>query len=76
MFPWQVFGLTGSDLLAGLPGRFRVQCHGWRSYLFTAAGQFRSRTGFPFHPPLPEEPSECLSTLYRVGVHRNPIDCG
>jgi hypothetical protein len=26
MFPWQVFGLTGSDLVARLPRRPRVQC--------------------------------------------------
>jgi hypothetical protein len=58
MFPWQVFGLTGSDLLARLPKRISAQCRVWRSYLLTAAGQFRSRTGFPFHPPLREEPSE------------------
>jgi hypothetical protein len=50
MFPRQVFGLAGSTLLAGLPRCF-TQCHLRRSYLLTAAGQFRSFTGFPFHSP-------------------------
>lgn len=48
MFLRQVFGLTGSTLLAGLPepsGSVSI----WRSYLLTAAGQFRTFTGFPFH---------------------------
>ena len=47
MFPRQVFGLTGSTLLAGLPrplGSVSIR----RSYLLTAAGQFRIFTGFPF----------------------------
>jgi hypothetical protein len=48
MFPRQVFGLTGSTLLAGLPGPLgSVSIR--RSYLLTAAGQFRTFTGFPFH---------------------------
>jgi hypothetical protein len=59
MFPRQVFGLTGSDLLARLPRRISHPVSCWRSYLLTAAGQFRIYTGFPFHPPSPEKPSEC-----------------
>ncbi len=49
MYPWQVFGLAGSNLIAGLPGTMRLQCHLGLSYLLTAAGQFRNCTGFPFH---------------------------
>src|SRR5580700_1884477 len=41
---------AGSNLLAGLPGSSRSQCHLGLSYLLTAAGQFRIFTGFPFHP--------------------------
>ena len=51
MFPRQVFGLTGSTLLARLPEPLR-SVSTWRSYLLTAAGQFRTFTGFPFHPPV------------------------
>lgn len=42
---------AGSDLVAGLPRRERVQCHRRLSYLLTAAGQFRIHTGFPIHSP-------------------------
>jgi hypothetical protein len=43
---WQVFGLTGC-LLARLPSLNGPVPMG-RSFLFTAAGQFRVCTGFPF----------------------------
>ena len=51
MCRWQVFGLTGSDLLAMTSQTVVSSVVCWRSYLLTAAGQFRSHTGFPFHPP-------------------------
>lgn len=48
MFLRQVFGLTGSTLLVGLPGH-TSQCRFRLSYLLTAAGQFRNLTGFPIN---------------------------
>ncbi len=65
MFPWQVFGLAGSTLLAGLPRAIRHQCHLGLSYLLTAAGQFRILTGFPFDSPCGETMEETtISCVY------------
>jgi hypothetical protein len=48
----QVFGLAGY-LLAQLPSSWLNQCLiSERSFLLTAAGQFRIHTGFPFQPNL------------------------
>jgi len=49
MFPWQVFGLTGSTYLPDFPG-ISPSVFIRLSYLLTAAGQLRILTGFPFHP--------------------------
>ena len=53
MFPKQVFGLTGSNLLARLP-KPQAQCRFRLSYLLTAAGQLRIFTGFPLRSQLRE----------------------
>jgi hypothetical protein len=48
MSSWQVFGLAG-HLLAPASRLEVNQClRSERSFLLTAAGQFRSFTGFPF----------------------------
>jgi hypothetical protein len=60
MFPWQVFGLTGSTYLPDFPGNMPSVC--WLSYLFTAAGQFRTFTGIPFSPSLQRDRG--VSSLY------------
>ncbi len=64
MYPWQVFGLAGSSLVAGLPGALRLQCHLGLSYLLTAAGQFRNFTGFPFHSTT--EAASTTSEIYLI----------
>ena len=50
MSSWQVFGLTGRLLAPASQLVARTSAVTERSFLFTAAGQFRFRTGFPFHP--------------------------
>src|ERR1700761_1661052 len=55
-FPGRSSDSTGSNLLTRLPRPLRTQCHRRRSYLLTAAGQFRTLTGFPFHPPTQRRP--------------------
>lgn len=73
MFPWQVFGLTGSTLLTRLPEQL-AQCHRWLSYLLTAAGQFRILTGFPFHSRTREH--QRTVTLYlELEKISSPIYC-
>ena len=55
MFPWQVFGLCRLNPTCRTSQSFiAIQCHLGRSYLLTAAGQFRTLTGFPFHSPYGE----------------------
>ena len=49
MSSWQVFGLAGY-LLARLPGIQAMPVPIGRSFLLTAAGQFRILTGFPSSP--------------------------
>jgi hypothetical protein len=49
MSSWQVFGLAGI-LFARLPSSDSSQCQIGRSFLLTAAGQFRVLTGFPSSP--------------------------
>ena len=49
MSSWQVFGLAGY-LLARLPSFIVKPVPTGCSFLFTAAGQLRIRTGFPSSP--------------------------
>jgi hypothetical protein len=57
MSSWQVFGLTGYLLAPASQPLFRLcacliatsALRSERSFLHTAAGQFRPHTGFPFH---------------------------
>ena len=51
MFPWQVFGLRRFIPTCRTSQSVSLQCHLGLSYLLTAAGQFRTLTGFPFHSP-------------------------
>ena len=52
MSSWQVFGLAGCLLAPA--SRFMAEpvLPSERSFLLTAAGQFRIYTGFPFNPDL------------------------
>lgn len=59
MFPWQVFGLyrfvpTHPDFPVAYASSVAVFRNIGLSYLHTAAGQFRTLTGFPFHTPAKE----------------------
>ncbi len=55
MFPWQVFGLCRLNPTYPDFPELALQCRlkniPGLSYLLTAAGQFRTLTGFPFHTP-------------------------
>jgi hypothetical protein len=54
MFPWQVFGLCKIIPTCRTSQSLQLQCHLGLSYLHTAAGQFRTLTGFPIHTPSKE----------------------
>ena len=48
----------------------------WRSFLFTAAGQFRSLTGFPFHLPCWKNHRISNRLYLEAALSATPIHCG
>lgn|GEM_PF-5363622 len=69
MSSWQVFGLTGC-LLAPASQPVLTSALGERSFLITAAGQFRFLTGFPFHRTF-NGPAPRSRNNYGMGLMRS-----
>jgi hypothetical protein len=66
MSSWQVFGLAGYLLTPASQLTMEPVLVSECSFLFTAAGQFRCFTGFPFQPGLMVRHREVKPTLPRV----------
>ena len=72
MSSWQVFGLAGCLLAPASQLVTEPVLMSKRSFLLTAAGQFRLSTGFPFQPELAIRHRDVKPTLSRGSVLRQP----
>jgi hypothetical protein len=69
MSSWQVFGLAGYLLTPASQSMTGPVLVLERSFLFTAAGQLRILTGFPFQPDFGNQAPRSETTLSRVCTH-------
>jgi hypothetical protein len=68
----QVFGLAGYLLAPASQFMAEPVLSSERSFLLTAAGQFRIFTGFPFKPDPNNQAPESIASIYRHKRLRNP----